>query len=504
MRVLVTGGTGVVGTGAVTALLANGHQVRLLSRHAERDARQWPTGVEPWPGEVSDAASIGGAADGCDALLHLVAIVDESPPDATFQRVNVDGTRHIVAEAARAGVRRLVYVSSLGADRGESPYHRSKLAGEEIVRGYAGDWLVIRPGNVYGPGDEQVSLLLRMVRTLPVVPVFGGGDQPFAPIWHEDLAAALARAVDRADLVARTLEIAGPDVTTQSDLLDRLQRLTDRSPLRVPLPEFVASAGMKAMGLAGLDAPLGESQLTMIREGNVLRDDAVNALESVLGVAPTPLDRGLALLADAQAEQTPREGVGALKRKRYWADIQRSRLGPDQLMEYLRTHFGEMMPGFVGVAVEPGTPETLDLDETLTLSLPLRGHVQVRVAELEDRRLTLVTLEGHPLAGAVRFITSYEGEAVRFEISVYDRAANVVDMLLMRTLGDFMQNRTWESLAEAAIRASGGEAPAGVHHESDTLEGPDARSIEEWADALVARRKRAVNAEEVADARTEV
>src|SRR5215212_3437371 len=113
MQILVTGGSGVVGVGAVTELLRRGHSVRLLARHARDDARQWPTGVTPVVGDVADAASIRGAADGCDAILHVAGIVEESPPRTTFQRVNFEGTANIRAEAERAGVRRLVFVSSL-------------------------------------------------------------------------------------------------------------------------------------------------------------------------------------------------------------------------------------------------------------------------------------------------------------------------------------------------------------------------------------------------------
>src|SRR5215218_5031048 len=164
MRVLVTGGTGVVGKPAVDHLLGRGHTVRLLSRNAERDAKQWPERVDPFEATVGDRASMRGAADGCDALLHIAGIVAEDPPEVTFQRVNVDGTRYLVEEAARAGVKRFVHVSSLGADRGESVYHRSKLASEEVAREFKGDWLILRPGNVYGPGDEVISLLLKMVR----------------------------------------------------------------------------------------------------------------------------------------------------------------------------------------------------------------------------------------------------------------------------------------------------------------------------------------------------
>jgi len=487
MRVLVSGGTGVVGTGTVDALLARGHVVRLLSRHASRDVRRWPAGVEARVGDVSSAESIAGAAEGCDVVVHLAGIVRESPPDITFARVNVEGTRHLLAEAERAGVLRFVHVSSLGAERGESEYHRSKRAAEALVRQFPREWIVVRPGNVYGPGDDQISLLLRMVRTLPAVPVLGDGRQPIQPIWHEDLAAALAEAAGRDDLAGRTLDVAGGDVTSQRDLLDRLERITALEPLRVPLPDVAVTVGIRAMELVGVSVPFTDDQMTMLREGSALPDPAQNALTSVLGVTPTPLDRGLELLADAQAEQTPRAGVGALTRKRYWVDVAGSRMTPDDVVAHLRTHFDQLTPGYVGVAVEPGTPTVLDLGETITLSLPMRGHIQVRVAELEARRITLVTLAGHPLAATLRFSSAYEGELLRFEISIYQRASNVVDLVLMRAIGDLLQGQTWESMALNVARATGGELRGGVRHESQTLHGDEAKSVEEWAEALVAK-----------------
>ena len=144
VRVLVTGGTGVVGRATVDALLAHGHNARLFSRNAADDVAEWPHRVEPYPGDVSNEVEMREAAAGCEAVIHLTAIVAESPPDATFEKVNVTGTRNVVREAERAGVRRFVYVSSLGADRGESPYHRSKLRAEEVARTFGGNWIILR------------------------------------------------------------------------------------------------------------------------------------------------------------------------------------------------------------------------------------------------------------------------------------------------------------------------------------------------------------------------
>ncbi len=494
MRVLVTGGTGVVGTGTVTALLRHGHEVRLLARHAREGARQWPDAVEPRPGDVTDVARVDGAAEGCEAVLHLAAIVEEEPPQRTFERVNVDGTHNLLAEATRAGVKRFVYVSSLGADRGDSPYHQSKRAAEALVRASGLDWVIARPGSVYGPGDEQLSLLLRLVRTLPAVPVLSGGDAQFQPVWHEDLAEALARAVEREDLAGRALDLAGPDLTSQNDLLDRLAKLTGREPARIPLPDFVASAGLKVLDAVGLEVPLDEGQFQMLREGNLIADPRLNALTTTLGVEATPLSLGLERLADAQEEQLPAEGVGALTRKRFWGDIQGSGATPDSVFDWFTHHFQEATPGAMEVAAEPGAPQELAEGTTLTLSLPLRGHVQVRVAEATPRRATLLTLAGHPLAGAVRFLAEHRAECVRFEVQVYDRPASVVDFVAMRTIGVFFQNRSWERVVRAVAEGVGGTLVAGVHRESATLDADEADAIQRWLEELVNQRKRDDNA----------
>jgi NADH dehydrogenase len=124
----------------------------------------------------------------------------------------------------------------------------------------------------------------------------------------------------------------------------------------------------------------------------------------------------------------------------------------------------------------------------LTLDLPLRGHAQVRVAEVDERRFTLLTLEGHPLAGAVRFQTEAVGSLVRFEVQAYDRAANVVDMLMMRTLGDRLQDAAWQRLVQNVVRASGGHATE-VQQSSETLGASEAAVVQRWAEELVLMRK---------------
>ncbi|HEX2165828.1 MAG TPA: NAD(P)H-binding protein, partial [Longimicrobiales bacterium] len=246
MKVLVTGGTGVIGTATVTELIRRGHHVRLLSRGADEAHADWEGSVEPYPCDIGDPDRTRGAAEGCAAVIHITGIVEESPPEVTFERINIGGTENIVREAERAGVRRFIFVSSLGVERGSSEYHRSKLAAEEIVRGSALAWTVARVGAVMGTGDETVSVLLRMVRTLPVIPTIGDGEQQFQPVWNEDVGWALAECLEHSDVAHETLRIAGPEVVTVREVIDLFKAVTDRWTIRLPVPSFVAGAGSAA------------------------------------------------------------------------------------------------------------------------------------------------------------------------------------------------------------------------------------------------------------------
>jgi uncharacterized protein YbjT (DUF2867 family) len=487
VKVLVTGGTGVIGKAAVSEMLKRGHTIRLLSRGAAEDADIWDDErVEPFPGDVADADGVHGAADGCDAVVHIVGVVDESPPEVTFQRINVQGTSNIVAEASRAGVRRLVFISSLGAERGSSDYHQSKMEGEQIVQRFGGEWVILRTGAVIGPGDETVSVLLRMIRMLPVLPVVDEGDQPFQPVWHEDLAWGIAESVARTDVARSILHVAGDDVITINETIELFNTVTDRDPVRVPLPSLLARLGTALASAMGIDTPVSTATLQMLIEGNYIREDEKNDLTGLLGCEPVPIRTRLVQLTDEMPEQTPDEGVGRLQRRRFRVDIHDSRRSRVELFEEFLREFNSIAP--FDAAAEPGSPTSLELDATLTLELPARGHVQVRVVALEDCTVTLATLEGHPLAGVVRFhLAEMDDGVLRFTIDVVERPASRIDQISMALVGSAAQRRTWEATATAVLERSGGTAPEGVDEESWSLDDDEAEPLEDWVQELVHR-----------------
>lgn len=505
MRILMTGGTGVVGTGALPELLAAGHTVRLFSRSATKSVCEWPAGVEAIDGDVTDPGSIRGAADDCDVVLHVTGIVDEQPPDVTFTKVNVEGTRNLLRESERAGVRRFVFLSSLGADRGSSLYHQSKRQAEELVREYSREFVIVRPGHIFGPGDEMISTVLKMVRVSPIVPEVGFGQHRFQPLWYADAGCGLAQCVVLPKIAGQTLEIAGDQVLTVHKLIQTLAKVTSRPAIPLPLPAFLVRVVCWLMepakrllsGKRKLSLPLNESKLTMLLEENVIAPESRNALTDVLAVRPTPLIEALKKLADLLPENPPKTGVGQLERKRFWVDLPGCDVDPASLMTLFKTRITEVMP--IDFSAEPGAPREVELGATLSAHLPARGHVQVRVEQCDADRVTFVTIEGHPLAGVVTFYANREGANVRFNVETFARPSNTLDRVAIATAGWWLQDLTWKSVVEKMGKLSGCSSPKGVEHEAESLDDAAAAETERWAEDLIANRKRREREAELAE-----
>ena len=291
MTVLVTGGTGFVGSHVVHALRAREVPVRALVRERKRGAKLAAWGVDLVEGDVTDPASLRAAAEGCDTVVHLVAIIRGRPAD--FERIMAQGTRDLAAAAQDAGVRRFVLASALGLDertKDTVPYYRAKWAMERAVEGGSFEHVIFRPSFVFGRSGGVLPTFVRMARFLPVTPIVGPGTQRLQPIWVEDLAEYFAQAVLRPEVANRTFEVGGPDAPTWNELWSRLKKVLGarRPSLHVPFGVMRAQAAF----LERLpNAPVTRDQLTMLALGdNVVNDPA--AVEA-FGIPLVPLDEQL-------------------------------------------------------------------------------------------------------------------------------------------------------------------------------------------------------------------
>jgi uncharacterized protein YbjT (DUF2867 family) len=286
--ILVTGGTGFVGSRIVHALRAEEKDVRALVRRPDRARTLENWGCELVQGDVTDAPSLRRAVEGCDTVVHLVAIIAGSPDD--FRRIMEQGTRDLIAAAREAGVRRFVLMSALGTTEQTQdlvPYFHAKWEMEQAVKGSGLDHVVFRPSFVFGRDGGVLPLFIRQVRWSPVTPVVGSGEQRIQPIWVNDVAAYFARGVEASEALNRTFEIGGPDVVTWNELYKRIQRVLGKRRPTVHLPLGLVRAGAAVAELLPRP-PVTRDQLTMLASGdNVVSD---NAAVETFRLALLPLD----------------------------------------------------------------------------------------------------------------------------------------------------------------------------------------------------------------------
>ena len=276
MTVLVTGGTGFVGTGIVHALRAEGRQVRCLVRDRRKASRLASWGCELVEGDVTDAASLRHAVEGCDRVIHLVAIRSGKRRD--FERLMEQGTRDLVAAARDAGIGRFVLMSALGTNAETKdlvPYYHAKWEMEQTVKASGFEHVIFRPSFVFAEEGGALAEFKRVVRLAPVTPVVGSGEQRLQPIWRDDVAAYFTKALDLPEAANRTFELGGPDVVSWDELWRRLRRALGvrRRPL-VHVP--VAVMRVQATLLEVLpNPPLTPDLLKMLLAGdNVVSDTA--------------------------------------------------------------------------------------------------------------------------------------------------------------------------------------------------------------------------------------
>jgi NADH dehydrogenase len=219
LRVLVTGGTGFVGTHMVNRLLHRGHAVAVLARDPRKTVNRYNRPVETVAGDVLDGASLARAAAGREAVVHLVGIIHERGSQ-TFDRMHREAAENVIAAAEGAGARRYLHMSAMGSsDDAPSEYARTKAAGERAARASRLDWTVFRPSIVFGPGDGFVSLLAPIVRRNPgFIPVIGPGTTRLQPVSVYDLARVFADALEKPETVGRAFEVGGPEVLTLNEI----------------------------------------------------------------------------------------------------------------------------------------------------------------------------------------------------------------------------------------------------------------------------------------------
>ncbi|MFQ6103168.1 MAG: complex I NDUFA9 subunit family protein [Candidatus Glassbacteria bacterium] len=248
--ILVTGGTGFIGSEVVRKLVASGREVRVMSRNPEKALRLFEDmKVELVGGSVTDAESLELAMKGTETVINCVQFenypMEKKSKGLTFMDVDGKGTVNQVTTAVRAGVREFIYVSGAGAGKSrEEKWFKAKNRAEESVRDSSLDYLIIRPTWVYGPRDRSVNRFVSFAKKLPFVPLIGDGNQKVQPLYVGDLAEIICHIVDTYTGRGRTYEVGGPHVFTMRRLVEIVLEVLGVSkpiiPIPVPLMRFAS------------------------------------------------------------------------------------------------------------------------------------------------------------------------------------------------------------------------------------------------------------------------
>ncbi len=284
MDVLVTGGTGFIGTNLCPELMDRGHDVTAMSRTPE-DA-DLPAAVERVTGDVTNYDDVAAAVDGMDAVVNLVSLTPLFKPkggEREHLRVHLGGTENVVRACEEEGVRKLLQMSALGVDPdGPTPYLRAKGKAEQVVRESKVAWTIFRPSLVFGE-DAEILSFTKLLTTPYVTGLPGGGRTPFQPIWVEDLMPMLADALDEAH-DGETYEIGGPEVLTLADVTRLVYRAEGKPVTILPIPMPLAKLGLTLADPLPF-VPFGVEQYRSLGVENTVRENDVTAF----GISPDDL-----------------------------------------------------------------------------------------------------------------------------------------------------------------------------------------------------------------------
>jgi len=236
--ILVTGATGFIGRALVRQLSATGQQVRVLLRPSPRSPRL-PKGV---PVEVSvvslnDERGVRAALRGVDEIYHLASAAAQGR-QGSLLKTDIEGTRTLAQIAASADIKRLVFLSHLGADRASAfPVHKSKGIAEEHIRRSGVPYTIIRSSIVFGPEDGFTTDISQIIKLAPgFVPIPGDGRTLLQPLWVEDLVTALIWTLGNPDTINQTYEVGGGEYLTLRQIMETLMTVTHTRRTLVSLP----------------------------------------------------------------------------------------------------------------------------------------------------------------------------------------------------------------------------------------------------------------------------
>ena len=278
--ILVTGGSGYVGSHIVRRLAEMGRPVRALVRSRERAKREGRLAglqVEWVEGDVTRPETLAPAMLGAPAVIHTVAIAIEKG-GRRYETINYEGTVNVVEAAKAAGVRRFLHQGQFGADS-RLPYRflKSKGQAQEYVAASGLEWTAFRPSVIWGPEDEFANTFAKLAMLTPIIfPIVGDENSRFQPVCVEDVVTCFVKALDDAATTGKEYQLGGPEVLTLEEIERRALKARGARRLMVRFPMPLLRLAVALMEVALPAPPVTRSLLELLAVSNVPTNNAIH------------------------------------------------------------------------------------------------------------------------------------------------------------------------------------------------------------------------------------
>ena len=271
--IVVTGGSGYIGSYIVWELVKAGEQVRVMVHNTERakqEGRLAGLPVEWVQGDVTRPETLAAAMQGASAVIHTVAIAIEKG-GRTYEEINFTGTVNVVDAAKAAGVQRFLNMCQLGADS-SLPYRflASKGKAQEYVAQSGLDWTAFRPSSVWGPEDEFANSFARLIPLTPVIfPIIGDENARFESVYVGDVAATVVKTLHDPTTRHQEYELGGPEILTLEEIERRTLRALGKKRKLIHMPMGLIRLAVTGMETLLPSPPVTRSLLELLAVPNV-------------------------------------------------------------------------------------------------------------------------------------------------------------------------------------------------------------------------------------------
>ncbi len=287
----IFGGTGFIGRQIVRELAKRGVTIKVATRVPERAYFLRPAGVVgqvvPVQCDYNDADSIKSAVQGCDYVVNCVGLLYEKKGKQSFQHAHVDVPARIATACAKNTIKAFVHVSALGVEDSQAKYAQTKLEGEKAVQANFPKATILRPSVVFGEGDDFFNKFAEMARYAPALPLIGGGETKFQPVFVGDVADAAIQCLEDSATQGKVYHLGGPEKVTFKEIYERLFEYTGRKRLLVTLSYPIAKVQARLLSLLPVP-PLTMDQVELLKSDNVVADGAIGFAD--LDIEPTGMD----------------------------------------------------------------------------------------------------------------------------------------------------------------------------------------------------------------------